>query len=489
MSLNKLSKVSTLSAEDQVALFSAGLGADSAATLATLLGWVQDNIEVLASSIASAGITDSTAVGRAVIVANDAAAARTAIGSQAQLVSGTSVKTINGQSILGGGNLTIADTGGGTVTAPWSTTWDATGNKDLGTHTITGPLALTSTATGAIVGGSTQATLIADATNVPTFDGNPATNWNATSGMEHIVLLSNVGGVLFWTVAPRVPVVLVAPTITTVPVVSSALTTGVTFAAAVASGTTPITYVYALVDGSNTLITDSVTSGFTASAGTGRKIRVTATNSAGSAVGYSASFDIAAPTLIGTAAKVAAGFIVGANIAESGSAPAGYTYTVGAGGTNGVAEAIARIRKADGTTVLAASDSIVFKSANLGGYNLIQSIGTTTKGNIAIELRPAGYVVVNNAYGAVALTGIPASGGADTWVRGADWASLASHAASTVWRASIVGNEVRVYSSLDNGAAWAHLATYDVGAAETWQINNPGATMYAVGQSVQPSVI
>jgi hypothetical protein len=43
-SIDKLSKVSTLSSSDLVALFSASLGNDAAATLATLLAWLQAQI-------------------------------------------------------------------------------------------------------------------------------------------------------------------------------------------------------------------------------------------------------------------------------------------------------------------------------------------------------------------------------------------------------------------------------------------------------------
>lgn len=43
-SIDKLSKISTLSSSDLVALFSSSLGNDAAATLATLLAWLQGQI-------------------------------------------------------------------------------------------------------------------------------------------------------------------------------------------------------------------------------------------------------------------------------------------------------------------------------------------------------------------------------------------------------------------------------------------------------------
>jgi len=60
-----------------------------------------------ATSITSTQISDSTTTGRAVLTAADAAAARTAIGAQETLVSGTNIKTVNGGSLLGSGNLSL----------------------------------------------------------------------------------------------------------------------------------------------------------------------------------------------------------------------------------------------------------------------------------------------------------------------------------------------------------------------------------------------
>lgn len=61
--------------------------------------------------LVAADVTDSTAAGRAVLTAADAAAQRTAIGAQPTLVSATNIKTVNGASLLGSGDLAVS--GGG----------------------------------------------------------------------------------------------------------------------------------------------------------------------------------------------------------------------------------------------------------------------------------------------------------------------------------------------------------------------------------------
>lgn len=65
-------------------------------------------IEKRRNAANSAWETTLTEAGRAVTGAADSAAQRTAIGAQETLVSGTNIKTINGESVLGSGNITIA---------------------------------------------------------------------------------------------------------------------------------------------------------------------------------------------------------------------------------------------------------------------------------------------------------------------------------------------------------------------------------------------
>lgn len=61
-------------------------------------------------------VIDTTTVGRSVMTAANAAAALSALGAQASLVSGTNIKTVNGSTILGSGDLTVSGlTGTGSV--------------------------------------------------------------------------------------------------------------------------------------------------------------------------------------------------------------------------------------------------------------------------------------------------------------------------------------------------------------------------------------
>lgn len=53
-------------------------------------------------------VIDTTSVGRSVMTAANAAAALSAIGAQASLVSGTNIKTINATSLLGSGDITVS---------------------------------------------------------------------------------------------------------------------------------------------------------------------------------------------------------------------------------------------------------------------------------------------------------------------------------------------------------------------------------------------
>lgn len=60
-------------------------------------------------------ITTLTAAGQAVAGADDAAAQRAAMGAQETLVSGDNIKTINGEELLGSGNITISAGEAGTL--------------------------------------------------------------------------------------------------------------------------------------------------------------------------------------------------------------------------------------------------------------------------------------------------------------------------------------------------------------------------------------
>lgn len=88
-------------------------------------------------------------------------------GKQAALVSGTNIKTIEGQSLLGAGNinLTATDVGLGNV----DNTSDA--NKPVSTATQTALNAKQNTLTLTTTGTSGPATLIADTLNIPQYSG------------------------------------------------------------------------------------------------------------------------------------------------------------------------------------------------------------------------------------------------------------------------------------------------------------------------------
>ena len=66
-------------------------------------------------AVISTQVIDTTSVGRSVMTAVDAAAARTAADAQVTLVSGTNIKTINSTSLLGSGNIAVGLSGTGSV--------------------------------------------------------------------------------------------------------------------------------------------------------------------------------------------------------------------------------------------------------------------------------------------------------------------------------------------------------------------------------------
>jgi hypothetical protein len=70
--------------------------------------------------------------------------------------------------------------------------------KVMSDFTITGALALTSSGTNAVLGGFTQATIVADGTHIPTFDGSTMSNWSNTAGARNNIKLEKVGNSKFW---------------------------------------------------------------------------------------------------------------------------------------------------------------------------------------------------------------------------------------------------------------------------------------------------
>ena len=64
-------------------------------------------------AVISTQVIDTTSVGRSLMTAADAAAARTAADAQVTLVSGTNIKTINSTSLLGSGDIVVSASPGG----------------------------------------------------------------------------------------------------------------------------------------------------------------------------------------------------------------------------------------------------------------------------------------------------------------------------------------------------------------------------------------
>ena len=105
-------------------------------------------------------------------------------------------------SYLGSADWQSGGAGGSALPAvtTWSTTWDTAAYKDMGSYTVSGALALTSSDASSVRGGCTQAVLIADGANVPTLDGSAATAFGYvnTSGARNLVQLFRAGGARFW---------------------------------------------------------------------------------------------------------------------------------------------------------------------------------------------------------------------------------------------------------------------------------------------------
>ena len=67
-------------------------------------------------AVISTQVIDTTSVGRSLMTAADAAAARTAADAQVTLVSGTNIKTVNSTSLLGSGDIVVSASPGGSTT-------------------------------------------------------------------------------------------------------------------------------------------------------------------------------------------------------------------------------------------------------------------------------------------------------------------------------------------------------------------------------------
>lgn len=164
----------SLDAETEAALIASGTA--SAAT-AGGVQWVDINADDPPASVTLTDYQRSKLVGGSLVVVDAAGVMHGA------------------QSPVSGGGLS------GPIATAWSTVWDTASAKDFGSYTIAGALAITSSDTGSVVGGYSQATLVADGANVPTFDGSSISGWINTAGARNAVTLMRLGDSVFWACA------------------------------------------------------------------------------------------------------------------------------------------------------------------------------------------------------------------------------------------------------------------------------------------------
>lgn len=211
------------------------------------------------------------------------------------------------------------------------------GYTDYGDVSVTGALAITSNDTGALPGGCSQAVLVANGVNVPTFDGATISDYQNTNGARNLVQLFRAGNSKFWAVGSRLGAALsipIAPVIGTAPVIATALAgSPLTFSAAsgVTGSPTPTVTYDALVGGS--VVAAGITSGsYTPpTAGVSITVRATATNSAGSTTATSAAATVAA-------AATAPGQVTGLTLGTATSTTQPLTWTAPSNGGSAITD-------------------------------------------------------------------------------------------------------------------------------------------------------
>jgi hypothetical protein len=179
--------------------------------------------------------------------------------------------------------------GGASVALPtstsWATMWDTAGTKDMGEFTISAALALTSSDLASVVGGYTQAVIIADGSHTPTADGNAIPNWVNTNGTRNRVTLRRTGNSKVWEAGTTALTAVVTPVnanISTAPVIDPATPgAAVTWTSGTVTGTPTPTISYSLKK-NGTVVANPATSGAYSSTVNGDVLIVTenATNAA-----------------------------------------------------------------------------------------------------------------------------------------------------------------------------------------------------------------
>lgn len=308
------------------------------------------------------------------------------------------------------------------VPRPWSTSWRLSGWDDLGTYTQFGALYLTVDETGAVVGGCTQATIVADGSPFA-INGGAVPGFVAVAGVANAVTVTRIGDTIHATangstLARALGLVGVsgAGSVTLGAVTSAS--GGTVVAPRVGTSSVALAAVSAAASG----IVGSAPRVGTASAVLG------AVGAAGTGTVASASNPMAPITTF--LKDVASPADTGAS--TTGNASIGYTTTSASGGTinlyqiqsdaqSASAFAVGTNRFVVRRTQAAASLSGVGKSSCLI-HKFKTSVDAT---EYAVGLSTGGdlTMLIGFAAGVVAANAVADSGQTGVVVRGADWAS------------------------------------------------------------------
>lgn len=223
----------------------------------------------------------------------------TRVAYAALLAAAPDISSINLPALNGPLAAALAAIAPTAIPTTFATTWDMAGTKDMGEFTITAALALVSSATASMVGGYTEATLIADGSHVPTFDGSTLSNWTNTSGARNRIELKRVGNSKYWSCGAAAGASIAsatAPVIGSAPVIlvcnaNSPLTW---LPAGGVTGVPSPTVVYDIMNGVTVVVAGATSGAYTPSSLTGASltIRATATNTGGTATAVSSAVTV-----------------------------------------------------------------------------------------------------------------------------------------------------------------------------------------------------